>query len=398
MNFWRSLSGTYEIEISSASISDSLTVINASQIHLFDVSYVDELTCKGRIYTFSYLRLKRLLDKRGEKIKITNREGLFWALRSLKSRPILLAGLATFLLLALYLPTRVLFVRVEGNTAVPSKLIIEKAEQCGIKFGTSRREIRSERVKNALLAALPQLQWTGVNTYGCVAIISVRERDIMQQKAPVYGAASIIAKTDGIITKMDVIRGTALCRVGQAVTQGQVLVSGYTDCGLSIKAEIADAEIYAQTRRYLNTITPCSYQKTTELQQVRRKFYLKIGKKLIKFSKDSGISSVRCVKMYKENYMLLPGGFQLPITLITEELTVRNLAPEATTFEYAFDWLKDYSKSYLTDQMLAGDILQSDFSGQLEKDKFTLTGNYACLEMIGQVRYEEIIDGNGKRN
>ena len=36
--------------------------------------------------------------------------------------------------------------------------------------------IRSEKVKNSLLQRIPQLQWAGINTDGCVAVISVREK------------------------------------------------------------------------------------------------------------------------------------------------------------------------------------------------------------------------------
>lgn len=397
MDLWNSLSGTYEIEISSASVSEALTAINAAHIHLLDVIYVDDLTFRGKIRAFAFRRLNLLLNKRGESVKILNKDGLFWTFLSLKSRPVLLVGIAFFLIMALYLPSKVLFVRVEGNTTVPTNMIIEKAQQCGIRFGTSRRQVRSEKVKNALLSAVPQLRWAGINTYGCVAVISVRERAIPEQNIPVTGAASIVAKADGIITEMTVIRGTPLCRVGQAVKEGQVLVSGYTDCGLSIRAEIANAEVFAQTRRQLEVISPCSFEKMTAFNQKQRNYYLKIGKKLIKFSKDSGISGARCVKMYKENYLLLPGGFQLPIAIVTEEFISRSFI-EGTASMDDYAWLKDYANKYLTGQMLAGDILQSDFSVKKQNDKFALTGYYACLEMIGQVHYEEIIDGNGKRN
>lgn len=37
-------------------------------------------------------------------------------------------------------------------------------------------------MKNALLSAIPELQWAGVNTYGCRAVISVRERTLPERK------------------------------------------------------------------------------------------------------------------------------------------------------------------------------------------------------------------------
>ena len=398
MNLWRSLSGTYQIEISSASISAALTVINEAEIHLSDVIYVDELTITGEVAAYAYERLSAMLEKRGDIVKIICKKGLLWKLSSLKNRPILVIGLTIFAFLSLYLPSRVLFIRVEGNMTIPSELIIEKAEECGVRFGVSRRHVRSEKVKNALLSAIPELKWTGVNTYGCIAVISVKERTMANNKDKQYGVASIVAKTDGVISSITSIRGTALCRAGQAVKKGQVLVSGYTDCGLTIKAEVAEAEIFARTHYNLQVVTPVTYQKTISLNPIRKRYYIKIGKKLINFSKDSGISSATCVKMYKENYLLLPGGFQLPLALVTEELTQRTFETETLTSDAGYSWLEEYSRNYLGSHLLAGEILQSNFIKNQSSEKFTLLGNFACREMIGQVRYEEIIDGNGKRN
>lgn len=398
MSLINSIVGMYRIEIFSASITDALSSISQAGIHIFDISYVDELTITGKIFVYAYKRLSVLLEKRGDAVKIIDKEGLYWSVSSLKRRPILLAGLIVFLALAFYLPTRVLFIRVEGNEYIPAKAIIEKAENCGIKFGTSRRQVRSEKVKNALLGAIPELKWAGINTYGCVAIISVQERDVSQQKTNQTGIASIVAKSDGVITQMTVTRGTALCREGYAVKRGQVLVSGYTDCGISIKAEVAEGEIFAKTRHNLTVVTPVNHQQSTNLTPFEKRYSLKIGKKLINFSKCSGIYSATCVKMYKENYLLLPGGFRLPIALVTEQLYCRDLEEKTVSDEDAFSWLEDYSKSYLNDTMIAGKILCSDFTGDITIDQYTLKGNFACMELIGQLRYEEIIDGNGKRN
>ena len=80
-------------------------------------------------------------------------------------------GLCLLLLLVCILPTRVLFMRVEGNESIPENLILEAAEDCGIRFGASRSAVRSEKVKNGILSRISELQWVGVNTKGCIAVI-----------------------------------------------------------------------------------------------------------------------------------------------------------------------------------------------------------------------------------
>ncbi len=398
MVYWNSLTGMYLVEITSASVSDTLTAINAAGILLNDVCYMDELTVQCTIRRSDYLFLKKLTDRRGEVVKIIKKEGLFWRILALKRRPVLLIGFTLIFVLVLYLPTRVLFVRVEGNVTVPTKLIMERARTCGIDFGASRRMVRSEKMKNALLSAVPELQWAGVNTYGCVAVISVREKTTIKQEDKGQHIASIIAKKDGIISKMTVTKGNPLCRVGQAVTEGQVLISAYTDCGLTVKAEAADAEVFALTRNNLEVVTPAIYKKTVQTKDVKRRYVLQIGKKLINFSKDSGISDATCVKMYKTSFLLLPGGFQLPIALITQEQISRTFESYEIVAEEGYTLVRNYTDAYLNRQMLAGKILQSDFTFEQENDTFTGIGNFSCIEMIGQARIEENFDNNGKRD
>jgi sporulation protein YqfD len=292
------------------------------------------------------------------------------------------------IILSLILPSRVLFVRVEGNAEIPTRYIVETAERCGIGFGASRREVRSERMKNMLLDHIPQLQWAGVNTYGCVAVVSVRERTEPPATVETHQVSSIVAQRDGVVQSCTVTRGTAMCTVGQAVTKGQILISGFTDCGLCIQADRAEGEILALTNRSLNVLTPENGAVRVSERQSTKKFSLIVGKFRINFYKDSGILDSTCVKMYSENYMTLPGGFRLPVALAVEERIFCHIGQSAQK-DYS-QTLMDFAQRYLQSQMTAGQILRREE----QIDGCQLEGQYACLEMIGQVRYEESITEN----
>ena len=398
MGFWKSISGVICAEITSAVPAEALTAANAMGISLFDVTYTDDLTVIVHLNRSDYAALCGLLERRGERIRITGKHGMYWKAKTLIRRPVFLVGMIFLLLLVLYLPSRIFFVRVDGNSSVPERLIIAKAEACGIRFGASRREVRSERMKNALLEAIPELQWAGVNTSGCVATISVKERSVTEKTQSKHSVGSVVAIRDGIIRQCTVLRGNSLCKVGQAVKEGQVLVSGYTDCGLSIKATCADAEIYGETRRDLQVITPLASEVRSDAHNVKTRYSLLIGKKLIKLFKDSGISDTTCVKMYKENYLTLPGGFQLPIAVVEEQIYdyMPSSASSANTDDYT--WMQHFSADYLSSLMVAGEITDADVSVDLLDNCCYFYGEYTCYEMIGRVQSEEIVKGNGKSN
>lgn len=395
MGIWKSLAGTYTIEVTSASSTSTLTAINTYGINLFNVVFVDDLRIRGSIYKFDYAKVTECLSKRGEKWDIIERRGLYWTIRNLNKRPILLTGCLIFLFMVFFLPTRVLFVDVHGNDYIPKEQIIAEAEKCGIKFGASRRDVRSEKMKNALLSSIPQLQWAGINTIGCTAVISVHERSEVQKEKPPCNVSSIVALRDGVIEDMTVIRGNALCRAGQAVKQGQVLVSGYTDCGIYIKAEPAEAEINAKTLRLLNVVSPGYHAQRGVVTKIKKRYAIRIGKNIINFCKDSGISDGKYVKMYSEEILTLPGGFKLPFAFVTEQLVCYDHIWESADQSEDISWLTEKADAYLRDQMVAGRILDSNVSVELSDDVYRLSGYYSCLEMIGRVRSEEIVENNG---
>lgn len=396
MGILRSVAGQLHIEITSADNAAMLQHLADFGIVIYDVLEQDTMTLQTTIHRKDYNNAETIVQKHGGKLKIVNTRGIFWRITSVKRHPILFLGAIVLLLWVLVLPSRVFFIQVEGNQAIPERLILEKAAECGIHFGASRRMIRSEKVKNALLSAIPELQWIGVNTSGCVATVSVREKTLLNEEEDATNAvSSIVASRDGVIVSATVIRGNLLCREGDAVQAGQTLVSGYTDCGITVQADRAEAEILAQTSRSLCSVTPLNRQKRGDKTETEVRYGLRIGKKLIKFYKDSGISDVSCVKMYSEEYLTLPGGFALPVAIVKE--TLHFYETEDARCEN-IQWLQVACQKYLLTQMAAGQILNEWTVTDTEADVCILTGKYACLEMIGQVKYEELMYGYGEEH
>lgn len=398
MDLWKSLGGMIEVELTSAEPETALGVINTKGIEIFRVEQISELTLRFRIRRKDHKTLSALSEKRGETLKVLRKYGLYWAGKRLLSRPVLLLGIAFFLALVLYLPSRVWFVKVEGNLTVPTRRILAAAEESGIRFGASRRNVRSEKMKNALLSAVPELQWAGVNTSGCVATISVRERTDTQTAGKEWEVTSIVAARDGYILSGTVTRGNALFQVGQAVKEGQVLISGYTDCGICIQATRAEGEILAQTNHVLEAVTPSQWILRGEKTDIHRSYSLLLGKKRINLWKDSGIWDTSCGRIYMEYYVTLPGGFQLPVALCVEEYTAYKTNTSELRQPDAEESLRKFADSYLVQQMVAGEIQNRLYTVSLEDGIYCLRGKYVCVEMISRVRQEQIGDTNGENS
>ena len=164
--------------LTGADPGESLHAISKAGIPVREITRTDDLTVRFRCPARCRSQIQRMLEKRGDSILFSHPKGWGTWMKAIKNRPVLVFGALFFLILSLYLPTRVFFFSVEGNERISARQILEAAENSGICFGVSRDRVRSEKMKNALLAALPQLQWAGINTKGCVAVISVREKTV----------------------------------------------------------------------------------------------------------------------------------------------------------------------------------------------------------------------------
>lgn len=391
MDLWHSINGMVALRITCADPSGILTLIHDAGIILHQVSMPDELTLRVTVRRQDVKTLHHMLKNKGVHIQRDGKKGVYWRLRSVLRRPMMVGGILLLFLLCTFLPTRVFFFRVEGNVNVPTRLILEQAASCGLNFGASRRAVRSEKVKNALLEAVPQLQWAGVNTSGCVATISVRERQPSSKNDTDGGVSSIIATQDGIIQELTVTGGNPLCKVGQAVKKGQILISGYTDCGISIRAERAKGEVYAVTERKITAFMPTDWSYRGEKQTVTKKYGLIIGKKRINFYKGSGILDTGCVKMYEEKFLTLPGGLQLPFAFVTEVWVSCSSASVSASVDEFSSKLSDLTREHLLKLMIAGRILSQNETVSQSDGVLKLEGVYGCLEMIGREQSEEIL-------
>lgn len=398
MGLWKFLSGSVEVELTSARPEWLFGKLNEQGIAIYALRRPDMLTGRFWINRGDWEKARNICTASEGKITVLAEKGLHRYLRMMKKRKLLISGMILLLLMTLYLPGRVLFVKVEGNGRIPDRQILSAAESCGIRFGASRRSVRSEKVKNALLSELPQLQWAGVNTSGCVATVSVRERSEQAERTEPVGVRSIIASRDGYLLSATATRGNLLVHPGQSVKEGELLISGYTDCGISIRAEQAQGEIYAQTVRYLNAVSPIIPAVRRATGAEWKKISLLFGKKRIFLWKDSGILEGSCGRMYKEYYITLPGDFRLPLAVCVDRYFGCEEYVSDDSSEPVKEKLRCYAAEYITEQMNAGQIVHGEERFSFSDGVCQFSGKYICREMIGRVVYEQIGETNGENS
>lgn len=391
MGIFMGTSGMLKIRLISANTVLMLNELSSNGVQVRRVRHIDGLTVEFWVNRSDMHMLHNIVQRNGDRMEILYHQGIYWRLKRFIKRPVLVAGIIFLLFLTAYLPSKVLFIHVEGNVDTPTRFILEAAEESGIRFGASTRKIRSEKVKNMLLQRIPQLQWAGINTQGCVAVISVREKTVVDTPEYKYPISSLVAARDGYITEMTAISGTPACKVGQSVKKGQVLISAYTDCGIYLQATKAEGEVYAMTKHQFDTVALTKISQKGSQTNTYQNYGLIIGKKQINFTKDSGISSAECDRIKSVNYVTLPGGFRLPIAFVSETVSERVLLESEIDEQQSQSLLRGYSQQYLKDSMIGGKIDSIHEQFDSHEGVCVMTGKYQCNEMIGISRTEEIL-------
>lgn len=393
MNIVRHSICVSSVMLTSADLQRVIQRILDEQIEIRNIHRCDDLTVVMDIKASDVDAVRHIADKLGAVMSEKRISGPGIYISRLFTRPVLTAGLFLLFLLGWFLTTRVIVVEVEGNVNIPSRKILESASECGIRFGAGIRSVRSEEMKNKLLEHIPELRWAGVNTYGSRAVISVREKSENNQTTVPKVWESIVADRDGVILSCTVTSGTAAVVPGQAVSKGQVLISGVGEDPLKTYKGYAEGEVMALTRRELK-LKYWGKRSVRRLQQEEKGNYsLIIGKKRINFYKGSGISDASCVKMYSEYVLTLPGGIALPVRfqkeiLISCNLQEKNLWDEQEVSEFAC--------AYLRGQMIAGTVIGVTEELTADGSCLVLSGIYECQEMIGRVKPGEIGVYHGK--
>ena len=198
-----------------------------------------------------------------------------------------------------------------------------------------------------------------------------------------------------------ILGGKILLEAVRNISHGQIFDENFLMCiatiGAFAIAESAEAEVFAHTFQTMKFIMPIFSSRIDNNLHERCCYKLRIGKKVINLCNHSGISDVSCVKMYSENYWTLPGDFQLPVSLIqTRYLSAKTI--DSHYNDHACMWLMQFARSYLQQQMIAGEIMSEETYFEKVDGAYVLTGEYSCNEMIGQVKYEENIGQNAEDN
>lgn len=300
-------------------------------------------------------------------------------------RWVFLLGMAAAIAGIVIVPNFVVALDVEGCENLEPAVVLRALETLDVRFGTWGPSIDNEHIKNEMLRVVPELRWISVNVSGMRATVLVAERSRSEPAVDRREAVTnLVSCADGIVTEMTVMNGQAACAVGDAVVEGQVLVSGLVDLERCTMYTRSLGEVYADTRRQITVLTPAKRTQRQPQSVAGYCVYVTCGRKRIKIFGNSGIFMGDCVKMIRREALSLPGGVEIPLALWIESYyhtTPKDLVLEEQAAKELF---ADYTARWVDRELVAGQVLTTKSEPQTQDGVYALTQTLHCREMIAR--------------
>ena len=269
---WQFLNGYVIIQIKGAYVSRLLGRLTASGVRVRNVRKVDAKTVRLTIPVKAFFAIHRLGTGLHLRIRVLSRVGLPFLLRRLRRRPVLWIGIPLLFCGMLILSSRVWIIRIDETKRVDREEILSLLEERGIRPGFRPEGPILITAANDLSAQIKDAAWIGLDREGVMLRVNVIEAIPETSKKTTQVPSDVIAQKDGVVTSVQVMRGQARVKIGDAVKAGDVLISGtvfYKEKGYGTNADgtVKASVCYRSEVELTDTVTE-SYE-TDAIETVR---------------------------------------------------------------------------------------------------------------------------------
>ena len=210
-----------------------------------------------------YRRLRRCARRAGCRLKIRKKSGLPFVLRRTGVHGGLWAGGAAFLLIIYFLSLRVWCVQITGDSPYPAAQLEKALAAEGLARGAWKSSVNPRVTAERVMLSFPDIRWMSINLHGSAAEVVVQKKTAKPPITDLTGVCNVKASATGQILSMKVYAGAPAVKKGDAVVEGQLLVSAVVEDQLGGSTLThASAEIIAETVHDLTARVDLKHRQT----------------------------------------------------------------------------------------------------------------------------------------
>lgn len=375
--FLRKCRGYVCFETQGQNVEHFLNVLCRNNINVWGIKRNKEiLSAKAR--TKDYFKFRPLCRKVGVRTHVTERCGLPFFLNRHRLRVGFFAGIIMFFAVLFFLSGFIWNVTVIGNETINEAEIVGVLKEMGLSEGVRRKSFDAKELRTRLVLEVDGIAWAAINVEGVRATVNIVES--IPLKTEESEPCNLVAERDGVITGIEIERGTVDVKVGQSVHKGDRLVSGLTQYkDGSYRFDEAKGKVIAETERELKVVVPFSGQKVVRSgEKVKRYAVSFFGIKIPLYlgTVKGAYETESRVKYLKRDGMYLPIKLYQKTfyKMVNEDFSLS----EEEAAALAYQRLSELEAN----QMKSVEILHKTSEKTTENGAFVLSVKYSCKENI----------------
>lgn len=340
----------------------------------------NELTAETKIK--AYRKLHKIAFSHGGKVKIFKRKGFPFLLSPLNNRWGFFAGMLYLVFFVSFMGGFVWNITVSGNNRVTEVKIVDYLAKNGFKIGTKWSNVDKEQLEIAIMADFEDIAWISINKIGSTASIEINETVNKPELVDNKKTTNVKAAKDGVIVRLEVLGGWAAVQEGEAVTAGDLLISGVRESEVDEKNHYTHAygNVFAEVNDEISVNISRNQDKKLSTYSKDYSSLFIFGTEIpLYFKKDAGNASEEIDKTY-----LVINSYRLPIGIINSHYDYF----KTQTVSISDSELEALAKSELekkkSEELGNAEVLSEDIKIDMREDGCTITGKYKSIQDIGE--------------
>lgn len=251
---YAALFGSCTFEIKGKYPERFINLVAKKDFGIRDVEYTTD-GLRAKIIASRYRRLLPIARKCSVRLKVTKKSGLPFLITPFMHRPGIPLGILIFFITLWFLSQFVWFIELPKDLSTETtELIEQQLDESGLKAGVLRSHLSGTVIADELILNVPYISWAGVSIIG--SNVTVEAKEIKNELKPIDRSSprNLVASCSGVIESVLCTSGQAVVGKGDAVMQGELLISGVVEYDdQSIHFVYAEGEVIARTNFYLTS-------------------------------------------------------------------------------------------------------------------------------------------------
>ncbi|MCD8216989.1 MAG: sporulation protein YqfD [Clostridiales bacterium] len=317
------------------------------------------------------------LEKTGTQISVIRKIGLPFLAQKYRKHGFFFVGIFCAAFLLYFLSLFLWKVEIEGNSYYSTQTILDCLEENGVGYASLKAGINCKELQNLLRKEFTDLTWVSTKIEGTRLYIVVQERlngsTDEEKDSDDTEATDLVASHAGTVESIVVRSGTPLVAAGDAVEEGDILVSGaievMDDSGetASWRFVQSDADVQIRTTIFYEDEFPLNYEEKTLNGEVKYGVTFYFNEYELNLGKAPGEGEF--LEINKVNPVVIGSDFYLPFQM-----------EKKTWLEYE-SGEKQYTEEEI--QTLAQEHLEQ-YCENLEKNGVQILSNSVMIGRSGE--------------